>query len=73
MLIAYCLSIREGLRKWTDFPTKIKKHGAKAVSIFRNGYDNLQNSIFNLVDLIGFINRLIQGNANKVFIEAKSV
>jgi Transposase DDE domain len=71
--IAYCLSIREGLKKWTDFPTKIKKHGAKAVSIFRNGYDNLQNSIFNLDDLIEFINCLIEGNANKVFIESKSV
>ena len=71
--IAYCLSIREGLRKWTELPTKIKKHGAKAVSIFRNGYDNLQNSIFNLDDLIEFINYLIKGNANKVFIHSKSV
>jgi hypothetical protein len=71
--IAYCLSIQESLKKWTDFPTKIKKHGSKAVSIFRNGYDNLQNSIFNLTDLIEFINRLIEGNANKFFIKSKSV
>ena len=63
--IAYGLSIREGLKQWADLPTKIKKHGAKAISIFRNGYDSLQISIHNLVELIHFINALITNTSRK--------
>jgi Transposase DDE domain len=57
--IAYCLSIREGLLQEDIRPTKIKKHGAKAVSSFRNGYDNLLNNVHNLNDIINFLNDLI--------------
>jgi hypothetical protein len=57
--IAYCLSIREGLLHEQRLPTKIKKHGAKAISTFRNGFDNMINIVHNYSDMIKFINQLI--------------
>ncbi len=65
--IAYSLSIREGLKQWAHSPTKIKKHGAIAISIFRNDYDNLQISIYNLIELIDFIDALITNSSRKGF------
>jgi hypothetical protein len=58
--IAYCLSIKEGLRLEILKPTKIKKHGAREVSFFRMGFDNLQNTLHNLEDLILFILKILK-------------
>jgi hypothetical protein len=71
--IAYCLSIRQGLLQEHERPTKIKNHGAKAVSSFRNGYDNLLNSVHNLIDIIDFINDLIIENQAFIHGISKSV
>jgi hypothetical protein len=71
--IAYCLSIRQGLTQEQQNITKIKKHGAKAVSTFRNGLDNLRNNVFNLKDMIKFLNELIIDFQNINFEILKSV
>lgn len=57
--IAYCLSIRSGLLHEQQRPTKIKKHGAKSVSTFRMGFDNMLNDVHSYVDMIKFLNELI--------------
>lgn len=53
--IAYCLCICQGLKEILKKPQKIKKHGQFNCSIFRNGYDSIQNFIHDLTDLILFI------------------
>ena len=58
--IAYCISIKEGLRLEILKPTKVKKHGSKAISYFRMGFDNLQNTVHQLVDLIQFILEILK-------------
>lgn len=57
--IAYCLSIRNGLLHEKQYPTKIKKHGAKSISTFRMGFDNMLNDVHSYVDMIKFLNKLI--------------
>jgi hypothetical protein len=57
--IAYCLSIRKGLIQEQQRPLKIKKHGAKAVSTFRIGLDNLVNEVHSYYDMILLLNGLI--------------
>jgi Transposase DDE domain len=58
--IAYCISIIEGLRLENLKPIKIKKHGSKEVSYFRKGFDNLQNTVHQLIDLIQFILKILK-------------
>jgi hypothetical protein len=58
--ITYCISIKEGLRLDILKPTKIKKHESKAVSYFRLGFDNLQNTVHQLIDLIQFILKILK-------------
>lgn len=57
--LAYCLSIREGLIREQKKPPETKKHGAKAVSTFRNGYDNLAKRIYRFKNLVKLIIKLI--------------
>lgn len=57
--LAYCLAIIEGLRRLSQRPQKPKKHGANPVSVFREGYDNLKNTLFQLVDLVQLIIKLL--------------
>lgn len=71
--IAYCLSIMEGLKQESENPPKIKKHGAKEVSTFRNGFDNVQSMVHNLKDLIQFLLNLILYSYDKLRIQLKSV
>jgi hypothetical protein len=58
--IAYCLSITEGLNIEKSKPVEIKKHGAMAISYFRRGFDSIQNTVHNLVDLIFFVLKIIK-------------
>ena len=71
--IAYCLAIRHGLKQWEQMTPKIKKHGASAVSLFRDGFDNLLNQIHNLFELIDFIKELVIGNPGIFLYILKSV
>jgi Transposase DDE domain len=57
--IAYCLSIREGMKIEEGKIMKIKKHGARAISIFRNGYDSLQSFVHKLYDLANIVLKFI--------------
>lgn len=71
--IAYCICIRQGLKEAVINPQKTKKHGSKAVSQFRNGYDNLQNFVHNLNDLIQYMIGIILKPYDRLIIDLKSV
>jgi Transposase DDE domain len=71
--IIYCLCIRQGLHEISKKSQKLKKHGYFGQSLFRNGYDNLQNTIHNLYDMIMYIFNLILKPYQKLKLDLKSV
>ena len=71
--IAYCLAITEGLKRQRTKPPKIKKHGAKPVSTFREGLDNLKNSTLQLIDLVKLVLKSFKCPDSQNHLKPKSV
>ncbi len=55
LAIAYAISISEGVKLEELAPAKLKKHGYRAVSLFRKGYDSIQIFVQTTAELLLFI------------------
>lgn len=63
LTIALCWAFRTGQWLHEIKPLKLKKHGRKAKSIFRYGFDHLRRIVLNLEqEADGFLNRYCQIN-----------